>query len=79
MTATGTVAGAGWRSRFGYRVGAALAVSVLLNVGLVSIATAVGVAPGFRPVAVVPVALLSVMAMHVVVAAVCFSLLPETR
>lgn len=59
MTGTATVTHAGWRSRFGYRVGAALAASVLFNVVLVGIATAVGVAPGFRPVAVVPVALLS--------------------
>ena len=59
MTATGTVAGVGWRRRFGYRVGAALVLSVLLNVVLVGVATAAGVAPGFRPIAVAPVAFLS--------------------
>jgi hypothetical protein len=59
VTAIETIAGASWRSRFGYRVGAALVLSVLLNVVLVGIATAAGVAPGFRPIAAVPVAFLS--------------------
>lgn len=61
MTATGAATGTGWRSRFGYRVGGALTLSVLLNVALVGVATAAGVAPGFQPLTVPPVALFSAL------------------
>lgn len=59
MTAVEPGTGVGWRSRFGYRVGVALALSVLVNVVLVGLATVAGVAPGFRPISVPPVAVLS--------------------
>ncbi|MFC6864369.1 DUF6069 family protein [Halomicroarcula sp. GCM10025817] len=41
------------------RTGVALVLGVLVNVGIVAAATSLGVAPGFRPLTVPPVAFLS--------------------
>ena len=56
---TAGASGAGWRANRWYRGIAAVVLSVVVNAGLVSLAVAAGIAPGFRPLAVAPVAIFS--------------------